>query len=196
MKKTIDFYFTVISSYSYLAAPRVDEVVKNTGASIIFKPMDIMKVFMASGTTPPAKQPASRKAYREVDLNRVAKAYAMPINLKPAFWPAAQDLASGLIIAAQEAGADPMPLAQAILRAVWVEDKNIADESMLAEIANLSGFDGSDLLAQAKTKTVQSIFDANTTEASKKGVFGSPSFIVEGELYWGQDRLDYLEAAL
>jgi|TARA_B110000438_G_C15637978_1_gene573976 2-hydroxychromene-2-carboxylate isomerase len=196
LEKSIEFYFTVISSYSYLAAPRVAEVVKRTGALIIFKPIDIMKVFVASGTTPPAKQPDTRKAYREVDLNRVARAHSMFINIKPAFWPAPQDLASGIIIAAQEAGADPMPLTQAILGAVWAEDKNIADESTLIDIAQMCGFDGIELLAQAKTESVKSTFDANTEEASNKGIFGSPSFIVKGELYWGQDRLDYLEAAL
>jgi 2-hydroxychromene-2-carboxylate isomerase len=196
LKESIEFYFTVISSYSYLAAPRLAEVVKRTGSSIIFKPIDIMKVFEASGTTPPAKQPDARRTYREVDLNRVARAHSMSINLKPAFWPAPQELASGLIIAAQEAGADPMPLTQAILGAVWAEDKNIADESTLLDIAKLCGFNSNDLLAEAKTKNIKSTFDANTAEATKKSIFGSPSFIVNGELYWGQDRLDYLEAAL
>ena len=155
-----------------------------------------MRVFVASGTTPPAKQPDVRRAYREKDLNRVARAHAMTINLKPAFWPAPQELASGLIIAAQEAGEDPMPLTQAIFGAVWAEDKNIADESTLLDITKLCGFNSNDLLAEAKTKKIRSIFDANTAEASKKGIFGSPSFIVKGDLFWGQDRLDYLEAAI
>ena len=196
MAKTVEFYFTVISSYAYLAAPRVAEVGARTGAAILLKPMDIMQVFVASGTTPPAKQPDVRKAYRAADLARVAKAYAMPLNLKPAFWPAPQNLASGLIIATQEDGNDPMPLTQAILKAVWAEDRSIGDEATLMDIAGSCGYAGGDLLAQAKTDAVQAVFDANTTEASEKGVFGSPSFIVEGELFWGQDRLDYLEAAL
>jgi 2-hydroxychromene-2-carboxylate isomerase len=196
VKKTVNFYFSVISSYTYLAAPRFAAVVGRTGASIVYKPVDIMQIFLASGTTPPAKQSDARKAYRMADLARVAKSLDMPLNLKPVFWPAKQNLASGLIIAAQDAGADTMPLTQAILKAVWAEDKNIADELILADLAHSCGLNGSDLLHQAKSKVVQSIFDENTTEASKKGVFGSPSFILEGELYWGQDRLNYLEAAL
>jgi len=196
LKKTIEFYFSVISSYSYLSLPRVSEIVKETSASIILKPIDIMKVFAASNTTPPAKLSEARKAYRKTDLKRVARAHAMPINLRPAYWPAPQDLASGIIIAAQASNADSMPLAYAILQAVWAKDKNIADESTLSSIAQSCGFDGSDLLAQAKNENVQSAFKENTIEASKKGIFGSPSFIVEGELYWGQDRLDYLKAAL
>lgn len=196
MTKTAFFYFTVLSSYAYLAAPRVAEVSARTGASFLFKPMDIMQVFVASGTTPPAKQPDVRKAYRAADLARVAKAHDMPINLKPAFWPASQNLASGLIIATQESGENPMALTQAILKAVWAEEKNIADEATLMDIAMSCGFEGGDLLALAKTDAVQAVFDANTTEAIEKGVFGSPSFIVEGELFWGQDRLNYVEAAL
>jgi 2-hydroxychromene-2-carboxylate isomerase len=137
-----------------------------------------------------------RKAYRAVDQARIAKAHGIPINLKPAFWPAPQELASGMIIAVQEDGDDPMALAQAIMAAVWVEDKNIADEKTLEKLAQSCGFGGGDLLARAKSDAVQAIFDANTSEASEKGVFGSPSFIVEGELFWGQDRLDYVEAAL
>ena len=196
MRKKIEFYFTVISSYTYLAAPRVEEIVNKTGASIEFKPMDIMKVFVASGTTPPAKQPDIRKAYRTADLARVAKMHGMRINLKPVFWPASQNLASGLIIAAQDAGLEVMPLTQAILKAVWAEDKNIADEETLLEIAKLCGLNGRDLLTQATSKSIQSAFDENTLQASKKGVFGSPSFIFDEELFWGQDRLDYLEAAI
>ena len=196
MAKTVDFYFTVLSSYTYLAAPRIADMAARTGASFLFKPMDIMQVFVASGTTPPAKQPDVRRAYRTADLARVAKAHAMPINLKPAFWPAPQNLASGLIIAAQDSGNDPMALTQAILKAVWAEEKNIADEATLVDIAGSCGFEGGDLLAQAKTDAVQAVFDANTAEAIEKGVFGSPSFIVEGELFWGQDRLNYVEAAL
>lgn len=196
MSKIVEFYFTVLSSYAYLAAPRVAEMAARTGAAVVFRPMDIMKVFEAAGTTPPAKQSEVRKAYRAADLKRVAKAHGMPINVKPAFWPAPQNLASGLIIAAQESGNDPLALTQAVLKAVWVDEKNIADEVVLVEIAASCGYDGSDLLDQAKSDSVQAIFSANTGDAIAKGVFGSPSFIVDGELFWGQDRLGYVEAAL
>jgi 2-hydroxychromene-2-carboxylate isomerase len=194
--KIVDFYFTVLSSYAYLSAPRVAEVRARTGASFIFKPMDIMRVFEASGTTPPPKQPDARKAYRATDLSRVAKAHDMPINLKPAFWPASQNLASGVIIAAQEGGNDPMALTHAILKAVWADDLNIADAATLENIAVSCGFDGEDLVGQADSDAVQAIFEANTKEAIEKNVFGSPSFFVDGELFWGQDRLSYVEAAL
>lgn len=196
MSKTVDFYFTVLSSYTYLAAPRIAEIAARTGATFLFKPMDIMKVFQAAGTTPPAKQPEVRKAYRTADLARVAKAQDMPINLAPAFWPAPQNLASGMIIALQEDGQDPMPLTQAVLRAVWAEDRNIADEETLTAIAAGCGQDGAALLERAKTDAVQAVFDANTDEAIGKGVFGAPSFVADGELFWGQDRLSYLEAVL
>lgn len=196
MTKTVDYYFAAVSSYAYLAAPRLAEVAQRKGASIVFKPINIGKVFEASETTPPPRQSDVRKAYRAVDQARIAKAHDMPINLKPAFWPAPMELSSGMIIAVQEDGDDPMPLTQAILRAIWAEDKNIADEKTLVDIAGSCGFDGEDLLAQAKSDAIQAIFAANTAEAIENGVFGSPTFVVDGELFWGQDRLDYVEAAL
>lgn len=195
MPKSVEFYFTVLSSYTYLATPRLAEMAARTGALVVFRPMDIMKVFEAAGTTPPAKQPDCRKRYRAADLARIAKANGMPMNAKPAFWPVAQNLASGAIIAAQEAGADPMPLTQAVLKAVWVEDRNVADDAVVAGLAASCGFDAG-LLAQAKSDAVQDIFAANTADAIANGVFGSPSFIVDGDLFWGQDRLAFVEAAL
>lgn len=196
MTISVDFYFTIVSSYAYLAAPRVNELRGRTGAHFVFKPMDIMKVFDAVGAVPPMKQSAARKAYRAADLARVAKAHDMPMNLKPAFWPVPQNLASGMIIAAQENGTDPMALTQAILKAVWVEEKNVADDATLVAIASACGLDGVALLGQAQSDKVQAVFEANTQDAIAKGVFGSPSFIVDGALFWGQDRLGYLEAAL
>ena len=196
MTKTIDFYFAVISSYAYLAAPRLGEIAQRTGASINFKPVNIGKVFESSETTPPAKQSDARKAYRAVDQARIAKAHDLPINLKPAFWPVPMELPSGMVIAIQNDSGEPMALTQALLSAIWAEDKNIADEETLIELATSCGYDGGDLLTQAKSDAIQAVLEANTAEAIEKGVFGSPTFIVDGELFWGQDRLDYVEAAL
>lgn len=196
MTKSIEFYFTVLSSYAYLASPRLAELRDRTGATIIFKPVDIMDVFEAAGTLPPTKQPEIRRRYREMDLSRVARAHGMPINLKPAFWPVPQELASGMIIAAQEAGLDPMPLTQGILKTVWATHGNIAEAETLSELAKACGYDGEALVTQAGSAPVKAAFAANTTEAINKGVFGSPSFVVDGEVFWGQDRLSYLEAVL
>lgn len=194
MSKTVDFFFTVISSYSYLSMPRLREIQQRTDVSIVYRPVDIMKVFEAAGTTPPVKQPDARKSYRLADLVRVAKAQDLPITTKPAFWPAPQNLASGLIIAAQEAGYDPWPLTKAILSAVWAEDKNIADQATLEAIATACGAEK--FLEQAMSDEAQTAFAANTTAAQSAGVFGAPTFVLDGELFWGHDRLDYLEAAL
>lgn len=196
MTKTVEFYFTVLSSYAYLASPRVAELRDRTGMNLVFKPVDIMDVFEAVGTLPPAKQPEVRRRYRAMDLTRIARAHNMPINLQPAFWPVPQDLASGMIIAAQKDGHDPMALTQAILKAVWAQHRNIADDETLIELANGCGLHGADLLAQAKSAPIKAAFRANTMAAINKGVFGSPSFVVDGELFWGQDRLSYLEAVL
>jgi len=190
----IDYYFTVLSPFTYLAGTRLEDIAAKRGATISYKPVDIMKLFSEMGGTPPAQRHDSRKEYRLQDLKHLQKASGLPLNLQPAHWPTDQKPASAMIVAAASAGQDAGGLTQAVLRAVWAEDKDIADEDTLAEIAQTAGID----LEAVKPHLADgaAAFEPMTEAAMAAGVFGSPFYIVDGERFWGQDRLDHLDAHL
>ena len=120
----------------------------------------------------------------------------MPLNLHPKYFPAKEQMAAGLVIAAGMGGGDPLRLAHGIMRAVWANDRNIADSATLKAIAAETGHGKLDLLARAAAADVLKSYAANTGEALERGVFGSPTYIYKDELFWGQDRLDFLDRAL
>ena len=190
----IDYYFTVLSPFTYLAGDRLEAIAAKHGATISYKPVDIMTLFSDMGGTPPAQRHDSRKEYRLQDLKHLQKASGLPLNLQPAHWPTDQKPASAMIVAAAKAGQDAGALTQAVLRAVWAEDKDIADEDTLAGIAQTAGIDVG--AVKPHLSDGQAAFEPMTAEAMKAGVFGSPFYIVGGERFWGQDRLDHLDAHL
>jgi len=191
---SIDYYFSVLSPFTYLAGDRLEKIAAARGATINYKPVDIMTLFSEMGGTPPAQRHESRKEYRLQDLEHLQKANGLPLNLQPAHWPTDQKPASAMIVAAAKAGQDAGALTRAVLRAVWAEDKNIADEDTLAEIAQSAEID----LAAVKPHLAEgaAAFEPMTAEAMTAGAFGSPFYIVDGERFFGQDRLDHLDAHL
>ena len=190
----IDYYFTVLSPFTYLAGDRLEKIAAKHNATIAYKPVDIMKLFSEMGGTPPAQRHESRKEYRLQDLKHLQKASGLPLNLHPAHWPTDQKPASAMIVAAAKAGQDAGALTQAVLRAVWAEDKDIADEATLDGIAGAAGID----LQAVKPHLADgaAAFEPMTAEGMAAGAFGSPFYIVGGERFWGQDRLDHLDAHL
>jgi 2-hydroxychromene-2-carboxylate isomerase len=135
-------------------------------------------------------------------LDRWRKYLGMPLNLKPRFYPADgqppgwNKWAGWTVIAAQQAGLDAFPLSHAILRALWAEERDISDPDVRRAIANENGYDGDALVAAETSDAVQATYQANSDEAERLGVFGAPTYVVDGELFWGQDRLDFVERAL
>jgi 2-hydroxychromene-2-carboxylate isomerase len=196
MSLVIDYYVTLISPWSYLGGQRLMATAKRHGAAIDVKPIDLGKVFPVSGGLPLAKRAPQRQAYRLVELARWRDHLNVPLNIHPKFFPTPIDLASRVVVAARQAGSDALDLTQAILKAVWVDEKNIADADALKAICAACGLDGGALLAAAETPAVKSATDAVTEEAIARGVFGAPTYVFGGELFWGQDRLDFLDRAL
>lgn len=190
----IDYYFTVLSPFAYLCADRMEKVAQKHGASVAYKPVDIMTLFSEMGGTPPAQRHDSRKEYRIQDLRHVSKLNGMAINLAPAHWPVDQKPASALIVAAQKAGADAGALTRAIMTAVWAEDRDISDQATLDAILSETGIERSALAAHMDA--AQAAFETMTAEGMTNGVFGAPFYIVDGERFWGQDRIDHLDAHL
>ncbi|APX89246.1 2-hydroxychromene-2-carboxylate isomerase [Brevirhabdus pacifica] len=198
----VDYYFATISPFAYLAGTRLEEIADRHGASISYKPVDLMGLFGRTGGTKPAERHASRQEYRLQELRRQAAETGLPINLKPAFFPTNMAPSSYAIIAAQAEkqkgaapGGDMGRLVHGVMRACWAEEKNIAEDDVIRACLKDAGFDpalaDSGLLSGAET------YAANLEEASERGVFGSPFYIADGdERFWGQDRLDALDRHL
>ena len=166
-------------------------------ASISVKPVDLGKVFGVSGGLPLKQRAAQRQAYRLVELGRWARYLGLPMNMHPAFFPVSGDLASKWILAASSRGAaDALKLTGAILRAVWAEERNIADAGTLSAIAREQALDADALEAGAAAPDTAARYASLTQEAIDRQVFGAPTYVYRDELFWGQDRLDFLDREL
>jgi 2-hydroxychromene-2-carboxylate isomerase len=198
MGKIVTYFMTPVSPWTYLGHARLVAMAKAHDAQVDIKPVDLGKIFSVSGGLPLSKRAPQRQAYRLADLARWSAHLGVALNLQPKFFPAPPELAAKLIIAARTTlGADAaLELAGAVMRALWAEEKNIADDATLAQIADLCGHDGRMLLKSADTAGVQEQLDKNTDEAIAASVYGSPWYVVDSEGYWGQDRLDFVERAL
>jgi 2-hydroxychromene-2-carboxylate isomerase len=194
---TIDYYFTPQSPWTYLGHERFVRMAHAAGAAVRVLPVDFGKIFPASGGLPLGQRAPQRQAYRLVELQRFSEHLQMPLNRQPKYFPVSGDPAARLITAVdQQDGSDAaMALGGAIFRAVWAEERDIASEQVLAEILQASGLDAG-RMAQSKSPEVQQLYEAHTRRAIEAGVFGAPSYVVEGEIFWGQDRLDLLEKKL
>lgn len=193
----IDYYFTPQSPWTYLGHERFAAIAKAHGAKVNVLPVDLGKVFPVSGGLPLAKRAPQRQAYRLVELKRFSEFLDKPLNLHPKYFPVASDEAAKLIIAVDMHDGTEAALAitGALLRAVWVDERNIASESHLAAIlaeANLPARRIDDAHSQAAHER----YEADSQRAIDAGVFGAPTFIVGGEMFWGQDRLDFVERRL
>lgn len=192
----IDYYFATISPYAYLAGSGLENVASKHGASITYKPLDLMALFARTGGTPPKDRHPSRIEYRAQDLVRRAKTLEMPFHLKPAFWPTNMAPSSYAIIAAQNAGTgDLAGLVQSVLRACWSEERDIAQDDVIRECLEKNGFDAG--LADSGLLTGAETYSRNLEEGYAAGVFGAPFYVVDdGAKFWGQDRLADLDQHL
>jgi 2-hydroxychromene-2-carboxylate isomerase len=198
MGKVIDYYMSHSSPWTYLGHQRFGAIAAAAGATVNLKPADYGKVFAVSGGLPLKQRPVQRQAYRMMELKRWRTHLKQELNLEPKFFPVDANPAALITIAAlaQGGAAAGMRLTTAIMRACWVEEKNIADGDTLAALADGAGLDGRALLAQSKTPEVLAAYGRNNDQAIAAQVFGAPTYIYQGELFWGQDRLDFLERAL
>lgn len=197
MTTTIDYYFSPQSPWSYLGHQRFADMAARAGATVRVLPTDLGKVFPVSGGLPLGQRAPQRQAYRLVELKRFSEHLKLPMNIKPKFFPVSGDDAARLILAvdaADGAGA-AMALTGAIMRAVWAEERNIADAATLAELLAEQKLDAA-RLAQSKSPEVQQRYEAIAQQAIDAAVFGAPSYVIDGEIFWGQDRLDFVQAKL
>lgn len=192
----INYYFATISPFTYLAGDRLEQIAAKHGATITYKPLDLITLFGRTGGVLPKDRHPSRQEYRAQELRRWAARTGLAMNFQPAHWPTNPAPSSYAIIAAQNAGGgDVGKLCQSMLAACWAEQKDVAQDEVIRECLTGAGFDAgladSGMLAGAET------YVANLEEAIGAGAFGAPFYIVDGtERFWGQDRLDDLDLYL
>jgi len=191
----IDYYLFPLSPFSYLAELDLEAIAARQGARITYKPVQLFRIFAETGTPLLKDRHVSRQKYRLQDIARVARARGLPVNLQPRHWPTNPVPASAAIITAQAAGGGDLgALVHGFLRAVWAEERDIAEDETVREVLAAAGFDRG--LADKGMLTSVETLERNTDEALRRMVFGAPSYVVGEEIFWGQDRLPLLEAHL
>ena len=197
MSQVIEYFIAPQSPWTYLGHQRLQDIAAAAGARIELLPSDYGRIFPVSGGLPLPKRAPQRQAYRLVELARFSQHLGLPLNLQPQHFPVPADDAARLIIAVQQHDGTAAALAftGALLRAVWVEERHIADPATLAALLAENGL-GAQRLDESRAAAAQQAYDANTERAIALGVFGAPTYVVHGELFWGQDRLDFLQRRL
>jgi 2-hydroxychromene-2-carboxylate isomerase len=196
MTNTVDYYFSVASPWAYLGSARFIEITRRYGAAVTVMPVELSQIFSASGGTAFRERAAQRQHYRQLELARWSRRLRIPLTLEPCFYPVDRRPASYLLIAAREAGLPVLDLSHRVLRAIWHEEKNIADWNSLHKIVLDAGLDGKALVDAAQRPAVARQYERDTDRAIAAQVFGAPAYVVDGELFWGQDRLDFVEEKL
>ena len=198
MRATIDYYFTPQSPWTYLGHARFAQAAQAAGATVRVLPIDLGgKVFPISGGLPLGQRAPQRQVYRLLELKRHSDFLGLPLHVKPRFFPVSGDDASRLIIAVDlhDGAQAAMKISGAVLAAVWAQERHIASDKLLAELLAECSLDAV-RLEQSYSQAVQERYEANTEQAIQAGIFGAPSYLIDGELFWGQDRLDFVERRL
>lgn len=197
MRRTLDYYFAPQSPWMYLGHARLSELLQRTNTEVRVRPVDFGHIFSVSGGLPLPQRAPQRQAYRLVELRRFSEALGVPLNPQPRHFPLPGDPSALLItaVAAHDGAAAAMRLTGAIGQAIWAQERNMADATELAAVLSECGLDAQ-RLAQAQDADNKALYAQHTREAVDAGVFGAPSYVVHGEIFWGQDRLDFVERRL
>jgi 2-hydroxychromene-2-carboxylate isomerase len=192
----IEYYYSLVSPWAFLGHQRLITLSATHGATIEFLPVTVSKLFPATGGLPLAKRAPERQAYRMWEIKRWPDLLGIDLNIEPAFFPADDRPAGKMVAFAKSRGGNVADLTLGCMRAVWQEERNIADADTLIAIANDHGFDGKVMFEESQGEEGEAMLEANTQRAIKAGVFGVPTYVVNGEPFWGQDRLGLLEGIL
>jgi 2-hydroxychromene-2-carboxylate isomerase len=196
MPRQIDYYFSLQSPWAYIGHKLFREVVGGYDLKVNHKPVVLVDLFSETGGLPLLKRHPVRQRYRMVELQRWRDKRGLQFNLQPANWPFNARLADGLVIAAIEAGHDPDPFLRRAFASVWEDELNLADAATLVRLADDSGLPGKALVEQSGADEISQKYEQNRQDALAAGVFGSPAYVLDGEVFWGQDRIELLEDAL
>ena len=198
----VSCFYSLSSPWAYFAGPKQQDIVRRHRIRLVLKPYDFQEVAPRTGGVPLRTRPEPRRTYHALELDRWRKYLGMPLQLTPKHYPADgkpegwNKPPGWMVIAAQERGLDAQLLSHALLRALWAEERNTSDPKERAAVADENGLPGKELVAEETSTKVQALYRDYSDEAERLGVFGAPTYILEGERFWGQDRLDFLDRAL
>jgi 2-hydroxychromene-2-carboxylate isomerase len=192
-KRTIDFYFSFVSLYTYIGYEAFQDLVNRYDLEVNYRPIDLHAVFSAGGGLPVSKRPPQRQAYRFVEMQRWRLERNIPLVLKPKHHPSDPVIGHRMLLAAIKEGSDVRQFVGNALKILWVDDLDIQDPKVMVQVANQSGLKGDALLEKSKDPAIQVDIDHLTQEAVNRQVFGTPFFFYRDEPFWGQDRLEMLE---
>ncbi|MBI5261008.1 MAG: 2-hydroxychromene-2-carboxylate isomerase [Bradyrhizobium sp.] len=196
MSRQVDYFFSLQSPWAYIGHQLFRELVKAYDLQVNHKPVVLIDLFSETGGLPLLKRHPARQRYRMIELQRWREKRGLKFNVQPKHWPFNARLADGVVIAAMEAGYDPEPYLRRAFPAIWEEELNLADPAVVARIADEAGLPGKALVERSGAEEISATYEQNRQDAIGADVFGSPAYVLDGEVFWGQDRLDLLEDAL
>lgn len=193
--KTFEFWFDFGSPAAYLAFTQLPKLENETNSTAVYRPMLLGGVFQATGNHSPATIPA-KGTYIFADFNRFAKRYGVPFNSNPHFPINTLQLMRGAMGMQQQHPEQFLDYCSTVFQAIWIDALNMNDPATLGTVLHKAGFEPQKLMALANDQAVKDSLKTTTTEAVTRGVFGAPTFFVGNQMYWGQDRLDFVKEAL
>lgn len=196
MAERIDYYFSMVSPWAYIGTTKFMELVERYGLQVTYKPVPLGRVFAETGGLPLPKRAPARQRYRILELQRWRERRGLKFHLRPKNWPFDATLADCFVIAMVDAGHDPAKFLRRAFEAVWEDEVSLADEPTLLRIAEQEGLPAAKLLEAAKSDKAKAAYEKNYQEAVAADAFGSPCYVRDGEVFWGQDRLELFEDAL
>jgi 2-hydroxychromene-2-carboxylate isomerase len=196
MPVRIDYFFSLVSPYAYLGHAAFIEVATRHGATVAPRPVKMLEVFRAAGGVPLGQRPVARQRYRYIELQRARAERDLPLNLQPKFFPVDGSLADRCACVLIAQGHDVSQFMLSAFRTLWVEEGDLADVATLSALLARHGFDATATLADANRDKAQSLYEENTQAAIACDLPGLPGYVLQGEPFWGQDRIDTLDAAL
>ncbi|MGY4304257.1 2-hydroxychromene-2-carboxylate isomerase [Bradyrhizobium sp. USDA 4369] len=196
MPRHIDYYFSLQSPWAYIGHRLFRDIAASHGAAVTLKPVMLLDLFAETGGLPLARRHPARQRYRIVELKRWRDKRGLDFHLQPKNWPFNARLADGVVIAAVQAGLDPEPYLQRAFPAIWEQQLNLGDAEVIARLADAAGLPGRELVAKSGSDAVAAVYEQNRQDAIAADVFGSPAYVLDGEIFWGQDRLELLADAL
>ena len=196
MPRQIDYYFSLSSPWAYIGHKVFREVVATYNLKVNHKPVILIDLFSETGGLPLVRRHPVRQRYRMVELQRWRDKRGLNFHLKPKYAPLNARLADGVVIAAIEAGYDPDRFLRRAFPAVWEDQLNLADPQTVADLADDAGFPGRELVDRSGSDAISAAYEQNRQDAIAADVFGSPVYVLDGEVFWGQDRIELLADAL
>jgi 2-hydroxychromene-2-carboxylate isomerase len=196
MARPIDYYFSLQSPWAYIGHGLFQDLASTYNLKVNYKPVLLVELFSETGGLPLAKRHPARQRYRMLELQRWRDKRGLKFHLQPEHWPFNGRLADGVVIAALEAGQNPEPFIRRAFAGVWEQQIKLGDPAVIAKVADDSGLAGAKLVERSASNEISAAYEQNRQDAIAAGVFGSPAWVLDGEVFWGQDRIELLADAL